>query len=307
MKYFLLFILILFVFTFSGCSVQANSQAEPITSELVQAPKIAQTQTTPEEPQQLDDYFVKEDSLAFNGYEVVKLSKTVKFDYPPEMKSEPESVEVSYAVLKKKNKILKTFDGVYFGVAGNATEFGMFPFLGKESKQLAVSQTIPRSGRHWIVDLSAEARVVFDSQDYGVGREEFSVIDLDKDGVFEILFPVTAFYLLDNSSMAEVPMPTAVFKYDESAKKYLPANRQFPDYLLNGIGDRIKNSQKNKTGSLSDKLEIVLSYIYAGKEKEAWKIFDNEYDSPDKAKIKAKVKSILKDEKIYQSISKTVS
>ncbi len=307
MKYFLLLIPILLVFTFSGCNVQATSQAEPIPANPIQVPEIAQTQETSEEPQQLDDYFVKEESLSFNGYEVVKLNKTVKLEDSAEMKSESFPVEVSYAVLKKKNKILYTFDGVYFGAAGNATDFGLFPFLGKETKQLAVSQTIPRNGRHWIVDLSSEARVIFDSQDYGIGREEFSVIDLDKDGAFEILFPVTAFYLLENSSMAEVPMPNAVFKYDETAKKYLPANRQFPDYLLNGIGDRIEKLRKNKTGSLSDRIEIVLSYIYAGKEKEGWEFFENEYDSPDKAKIKAKVKSVLKNEKVYQSISKTVS
>ena len=150
--------------------------------------------------------------------------------------------------------------------------------------------------------------MIFDSKDYGVGREEFSVIDLDKDGVFEILFPVTTFYLLENlNNMAEVPMPKAVFKYDVTARKYLPANHQFPDFLLNRIGERIKKLRENETGSLSDRLEIVLSYIYAGKEKEGWEFFDNEYDSPDKAKIKANVKSILKNEKIYQSIYNTVS
>lgn len=287
-------------FSFSQCEKTEISQNNPI-----QTKQISEFENKFPAPELLDDYFVKEDSLTFSGYEIVKHEKKVELDYPAETKSAPQSVEVSYAVLRKNNKLLLTFDGVYSG-AGNATQFGLFPFLGNDSKLLAVSQTISRDGRHWIIDLSSDARVIFDSQDYEVGLEEFSVSDLDKDGTIEISFPVTKFYMFENLSSAQVPLPVAIFKYDETAKKYLPANRKFQDYLLDGIDDKTKKLMKDENDYLSDRLEIVLQYIYAGKEKEAWEFFDKEYELPDKEKIRAEIKSILSNEKIYQNIYKAV-
>jgi hypothetical protein len=50
--------------------------------------------------------------------------------------------EVSFAVLKKRGKLLAKFDGMYSGV-GNATDFGLFSFLKGEAKQLFVSRRFP--------------------------------------------------------------------------------------------------------------------------------------------------------------------
>jgi hypothetical protein len=297
-QFYFLFILFIFAPTFLACEAQTVSQSA-ITPELQ---NTNNSNSSKEEPEQIDGIFVDKDSLSYNGYDVVKLKKKVKLEYPPEMKSKPELVEVSYAVLKKKNKVLDTFDGVYFG-AGNATNFGLFPFLGKETKQLTVSQTIPRGGRHWVVELSSEARVISDSKDYGIGREEFSVIDIDKDGVYEISLPITEFYMFENMAMSETPLPTIIFKYDEKAKKYLPANRIFRNYLLTGIEDKIKQlNSSDKSNYLSDRLDIVLRYVYAGKEAEAWSFFDKEYNLPNKEEIKSKIKSTLKKENVYKYI-----
>ncbi len=297
-QFYFLFILFIFAPTFLACEAQTVSQSA-VTPELQ---NTTNSNSSKEEPEQIDNIFVNKDSLSYNGYNVVKLKKNVKLEYPPEMKSKPESVEISYAVLEKKNKVLDTFDGGYFG-DGNATDFGLFPFLGKETKQLAVSQTIPRGGRHWVVDLSSEARLIFDSKDYGVGREEFYVIDIDKDGVYEISLPITEFYMFENMSMAETPLPTTIFKYNEKAKKYLLANQIFQNYLLTGINDKIKQlNSGDESNYLSDRLDIVLSYVYAGKEEEAWSFFDKEYKLPNKEEIKSKIKSILKNESVYKYI-----
>lgn len=297
-QFFFLFILFIFAQTFLACETQTVSQ----TATIQELQNTTNSNSSKEEPEKIDSIFIDTDSLSYNGYDVVKLKKEVKLEYPPEMKSKPESVEVSYAVLKKKNKVLDTFDGVYFG-AGNATNFGLFSFLGKETKQLVVSQTIPRGGRHWVVDLSSEARVIFDSRDYGVGREEFDVTDIDKDGVYEISLPITEFYMFENMSMAETPLPTIIFKYDEKAKKYLPANRIFQNYLLTGIEDKIKQlNSGDKSNCLSDRLDIVLRYVYVDKEEEAWSFFDKEYKLTNKEEIKSKIKSILKNEKVYKYI-----
>ncbi len=296
-RFYFLFILFIFAPTFSACEAQTVSQSTK-TPELQ---NTTDSNSSIEEPEQIDSIFVDKDSLSYNGYDVVKLKKNVKLEYPPEMKSKPESVEVSYAVLKKKNKVLDTFDGVYFG-AGNATNFGLFSFLGKE-KQLAVSQTIPRGGRHWVVDLSGDARVIFDSGNYRVGREEFYVIDIDKNGIYEITLPITEFYMFENMSMAETQLPTIIFKYDAKAREYLPANPMFQNYLLSGIEDEIKKLNSGTVGSyLSDRLDIVLRYVYAGKEQEAWSFFDKEYKLPNKEEIKSKIKSVLENESVYKYI-----
>jgi hypothetical protein len=247
-----------------------------------------------EYPGRINIVFVDQGSLTYGGYDVVKLRKKVRVEHKPGL------TEVSYAVLKRNGRVIAKFDGIYFGL-GNATDFGLFSFLGGEAKQLVVSQTVPRDGRHWVVDLSPDARVIFDSGEYGVGREEFSVIDIDKDGVHEISMPVTEFYLFENMYMAETPLPEIVFKYDRKAGKYFPANPAFQAYALRGVEDEIRRLHTDDQGRyLSHRLGIVLRYIYAGKEAEAWSFFDKEYRLPDKEVMKAKIKAVLKNEAVYK-------
>lgn len=271
---------------------------------------VSQAQPSPsptpdkEYPKQLDDIFVGEDRLSYDGYDVLRLKKKVKYEYPNE-KGETESdlIEVSYAVLKRRNHTLATFEGVYFG-AGNVTDFGLFQLLGGASKQLIVSQTIPRGGRHWVASLSPDFHVVFDSGDYGVGRAEFSVIDINKDGTYEISLPVTAFYeMQDKMYIAEIPLAEIIFKYDAKAKKYFPANSLFQDYALRGIESDIKTLSPNaESNYLSKRLDIFLRYVYAEKENEAWTFFDREYGLPDKEEMKSRIRGVLKDEAVYRYI-----
>ena len=143
--------------------------------------------------------------------------------------------------------------------------------------------------------------MVFDSFDYGVGREEFYVIDIDKDGVYEIVLPVTAFYeMQDKMYIAEIPLPEIIFKYDEKARKYLPANHLFLDYALHGIeADIAKLRTADDSNYLSQRLQILLRYVYARKGKSGWDFFDREYQRPDKVQIKARIRSVLKRAPVY--------
>jgi hypothetical protein len=297
-RFLLLYALFVLTLVLSGCGAPVVSQSAP-------APEVQHTpppDRAEEYPEQIENIFVARDSLSYNGYDVFKLRKKVKYEYPPGMKSPPDLIEVSYAILKKNGKVLAKFEGIYFGL-GNATDFGLFSFLGGEAKQLAVSQTIPRGGRHWVVDLSSDGRVIFDSGDYGVGREEFGVMDIDKDGVYEISLPVTEFYMFENMSMAETPLPEIIFKYDLRARKYFPANPAFQDYALKGIEDEIRRlNPDDEREYLSRRLDIVLRYIYAGKEQEAWSFFEREYRLPDKEAMKSKIKAVLKDEGVYKHL-----
>jgi len=200
----------------------------------------------------------------------------------------------------KDNRRLMKFDGVYFGL-GNSTWLGLFDLFGNGSQQFIISQTAPRTGRHWVVSVSPTVRVLFDSFDYGVGREEFYVIDIDKDGVYEIVLPVTGFYeMMDQMYIGEIPLPEIIFKYDARAGKYLPANHLFLDYALYDIERDIKQLlPADDLNYLSRRLTILLRYVYAHKAKEGWDFFEREYQRPDKAEIKARIRLVLKRAPVY--------
>lgn len=282
-----------FFFLLTSLSCGASSAVSQ--QQVIPTAEPSPSSDKPEEyPDQINSVFVEQDTLSYGGYDVMKLKTRVRVEQTSGL------TEVSHAVLKRDGKVIAKLDGVYFGL-GNATDFGLFPFLGGEARQLAVSQTVPRGGRHWVIDLSSEARVIFDSGNYGVGREEFSVIDIDKDGLCEISMPITGFYLFENVYMAEAPLPEIIFKYDGKAGRYFPANPVFQGYALRGIEDEIRQLNPNDGSSyLSKRLDIVLRYIYAGKEAEAWSFFDNGYRLPDKEEVKAKIKAVLKVEAVYK-------
>jgi hypothetical protein len=191
----------------------------------------------------------------------------------------------------------------------NATGIGLFPLLGGKTKQLIISQTLPRTGRHWIVELAANPKVLFDSGDYEVGREELWAVDIDGDGVYEIGLFVTRFYLVfDQLSVSATPLPTVIFGYDKQVGKYLPANHRYRDYFLKDIETEIRDLP-TAAGELylARRLDVLLQFLYAGKEKEGWEFFDKAYTLPDADKMKAKVREVLRKAPAYKFIRKRSS
>ena len=257
-------------------------------------PVITQELPHEQEPQQLDIF--SDEEISYGGYEMRHLTEKVSDEYVRDL-------EVSYAALMKGDRRLLKFDGVYFG-DGNNTGFGLFDLLGNGTQQFIISQTVPRGGRHWVVSVTppgVSPRVLFDSRDYGVGREEFYVIDLDKDGVYEITLPVTAFYeMQDKMYIGEIPLPEIIFKYNAKAGKYLPANHLFLDYALRGIEQDIARLRSGERNYLSSRLDILLRYIYARKAKEGWAFFDRRYRRSDKQEIKVRIRSVLKRAPVYR-------
>jgi len=289
--------------TLVSCGPHSNSQLQPgnsgeqpsSTSEKVEfQQEPADTNIT--SGINIDSVFTQDDTLSYGGYTVVKQKKNVQIEQTE------GSSEVSYAVLKRNGKDVAKFDGVYSG-SGNATNFGSFSFLGNDNRQLIVSQTIPRNGRHWIVDLSSDFRIIYDSADYGVGREDLSVLDIDRDGRYEILQEDVSFTGFYNLSMAKSPMPLIIFKYDEKKGEYIPANHLFMEYELRNIWSKIaKLIPENTVPDLSTILDITLQYVYAGEEQKGWDFFDVEYKNPDKEDIKSKAKAILAKQPVYKFI-----
>jgi len=242
--------------------------------------------------------FTREKSLSYNGFNVAKITK----------RSKSEPIEFSYAVIKKNGRMLAKFDSLHGGLM-NATDIGLFPLLGSKTKQLIISQTLPRTGRHWIVELAANPKVLFDSGDYEVGREEVWAVDIDGDGVYEIWLFVTGFYGAFNQlSVSATPLPTVIFRYDKQAGRYLPANHRYRDYLLKDIKTEIRDlPTEGGEQYVARRLDVLLQFLYAGKEKDGWEFFDKAYTLPDADKIKAKVKEVLQKAPAYKFIRKRSS
>jgi len=247
------------------------------------------------------NFFVEADSISYKGYEVLRLHKTVHD------KQYAEDIPVTYAILKLNGLTIETFDGVYFG-GGNETRFGFASLLGGEAKQLVVSQTIPHYGRCWIVDLSSNARIIFDSKDWNLGQEDVCIHDYDDDGVQEISLAILSFCGFGAMSMAESPMPCVVFKYDGNIRKYLPDGPSLADGLQNIEQDvaKIDPSEDPPEGSsgpyLATRIDIFLRYVYAGRESDAWAFFDKTYNLSDKKDVKLEIKKKLAGEAVYRFI-----
>jgi hypothetical protein len=291
----------------TAMSESTSSASKASISTSPPKPESTPSPTPQLEPQQLIDIFVDEDKLVHHGYEVRRLEKTIYYEMPDRNgRLEFRPTEVTYAVLKRNGRVLATFDDGVYHSAGNSTDFGLFDLLGDGSQQLIVSQTVSRSGSHWVVNFLPEFRVLFDSQDYGVGREEFYVIDLDKDGIYEISLPVTAFYgMPDKMYTGEIPLPEIIFKYDSKQQKYLPENTLFLDYAMRGLSDELQSLNEEDNRYFSKRLRILLRYVFAGKEDEGWVFFDNAYRRPDKEEMKSRIQAILKDQPVYQYLKAT--
>jgi hypothetical protein len=241
----------------------------------------------------LESIFTKETSLSYHGYTITKLKKTISV--------EDIKTEVSYAVLKEGEKVVANFDGLYHPM-GNATEFGLFSFLGGENKQLVVEQSIPRNWAHWIVTLIPNYRLIFDSKTWAVDGE-LSTTDVNRDGVFELRKTLTTFYDFDKLPPSDSPVIEILFVYDRNIQEYVPANQVFQDYALRGIDEQIKSlNPEDERRYLSEVVRILLRYIYAGKRDQGWYFYDTEYKLPNKDAIKSDVLGKLKNEPVYNFI-----
>ena len=261
---------------------------------------LASLLATPSGAQTLQEVFTEEDSLPYKGYEITKCC-------------DPQG-DVWFAVLKKEGKTLATFKK---GFKKEWTSFGLFPFLGADTKQLIIEQF--SGGAHccwayWIFDLDPHFNLIYASKEYPAVDYFLQLVDLDNDQVFELTQGIRTFDYFDRLCHALSPIPTVVLKYDWEKMKYIPANQLFPAYLLEGIEEDIKAVKTlnektdltawNDTGGeyLSAVLQIVLRYIYAGCESQGWSFYDEEYQLPDKEKMRSKIKERLKKCSIYRSV-----
>lgn len=255
------------------------------------------------------DFLVGQDRSEYQGYTIERRLRKVRLEYPSESNSPNKWVDVAYVNVKRASRDLGKFDAdVYFGL-GNSADFGFFPFLGDGSKQLFISQDVPRGGCQWVVSLSPRFKVIFNGHELAVGREasDFGAVDLDSDGVYEIIAPITDFYAFqDKMSMSDIPLPDIIFKYHPTKEKYLPANSIFKDYVLEGLADvpKVDKTLQNEFQHRGAVLSNLLTYLYAGEEKQGWDFYDKHYQLDDKEQIRRRVKEILREQPVYNLIYK---
>jgi hypothetical protein len=211
--------------------------------------------------------------------------------------------ELSYVTVTRGRRPLAKFDSELFFPPGNSTQIGLYDLLGNGSKQLIVSQDIPKTGVQWVADFSEGFRVIFDGHKWNVGREstDFALSDLDGDGVLEISTVITAFYGFENwrLSTSETPLPEIIFKYDSKRRQYFPANPQFKSCLLQNVATRGASAQSVDHSGLGQVISATLDYIFAGEESRGWEFFKETCTLSDNAKIEADIKKELGQLPVY--------
>jgi hypothetical protein len=208
--------------------------------------------------------------------------------------------------------------------AKDSSCFALYPLLGKNTKQLIVTQF--SGGLHccwsyWIYDLYPKFRLIFNGDQWSVGDgfDELEFQNLDADRALEFTQKILTFDYFDDLPYVSSPQPTIVFKYDPKLGKYYPANWRFVSFLFKGVAEEIKEIQKyNEDLRKSDvkiyadrfdlyrinALDVILRYIYVGREREAWAFYDRELKEKliNKARLKSMIKKKLKNDAVYKSI-----
>lgn len=285
---------------FSVCCEISSVNSQQVENTKRENVSVSVSNEVEDKTLNISDYYTQEDSLEYKGYVIRKIAH----------KEKPEGLTeavVTDAVIQKNGKTLLKFDGIYYGL-GNATDFGLFPFLGENEKQLVVSHTIPRGGAHYVIDFSPDPKVIFNSESFEIFGEDFGIKDIDSDGIYEISLVKSVYYF--NFASSETPFTRIIFKFDNQTEKFLPANHKFPEFKHKEIDDQIKRFNESKDKRFSDVLGLTLTYIYAGRENEGWKFFDENFAPDDwalgkvedKEQTKEKIKAALKKEAIYKFI-----
>lgn len=226
----------------------------------------------------------------------------------------------SFMTIRKNGKLMAKVNGYPDGILERkGMRLGSFQLLGKQTKQLILAQF--SGGAHccysfWIYDLYPKFRLIFESENYPIEdyMEVARFLDIDEDGVFEFEAPVNSFAYFHSVFSGSV-MPDVAFKYDRKARRYNPANQLFIARALNGIEAELHQVRESNVKIAAGEipgldylyyvLDIVLRHIYAGKEKEAWSFYNQEYKFEwfvKKEELRKEIKEILDKDSIYRFI-----
>jgi len=249
------------------------------------------------------------DQLTHGDYLIQTRYKMAKLDVAPESQPRPKPAKVAYVIVKHNGRMIRKFDPGIYSPLGNSAEAAFFPLLGGQSNQLIISQDLPKTGVQWIADFSKGFKIIFNGLKFHVGREagDMTISDLDGDGIYEIIVPITAFYGFESWRLttSETPLPDIIFRYAPVQREYLPANLHFKECILKDTEAAEKSARDiEKEQSLGRLMSIVLDYVFIGEEQRGWKLFEEMCDQPDKGRIRSDMQVVLKAHPVYRYIYK---
>jgi hypothetical protein len=256
----------------------------------------------PAEPLKLDD---RRTSLWYGGYTFQKV-----FD----KSNEQWSFQVT-----KADRLIRTFvdpdrRNSHPEDRGWALSMGVIHAIAGSERQVALRMWTGNGkccNVYWLVEVAPELRVILDTSAYDFDDLE-AVHHMDGDGNMEFSFSTTKF---DYFGVGYVfsPKPLAWFKYDRKLGKYVAAN----DLCFAETRKQIRKDEARLHARPWEKdpspdnqelrqvvLDIVLAFLYAGHDTEAWAFFDREYPDQEKAQQKMYVERRAKSDPFFQAVRK---
>ena len=280
-------------------SCTKNVESSPISTSETRV-EIPQPAPTPFEYKSIKED-EKPDSLEYAGYKIKKVLVKKTYEDNP-------AADIDDVVISKKGKIIRRFEGEYYPL-GNDMDLELEQLLGGSKKQLVITDLSNRYDHSWIISLAPRFEILFDAADYDVLYGSLDTLDVNYDGEKEIaLTTISSVYY--GFSNVDQPRVRIVFKYDSKTRRYLPASHVFADFTLKQVSTKMSDAGGNSHPLFPYVLENTLTYIYAGKEAEGWKYFDE--NLPDsimhygmelkKEEAQATILRALKKEPIYKFI-----
>ena len=231
---------------------------------------------------ELEEFFIKDDKLSYAGYDIER-------DFNQREKR-------SFATIKKDGKILAYFDkGCCWK---DSTRIGLLSLLGNELKQLIIEQYSGGASccySYKIYQLLPQLRLIFDDQTYKTGYYPLEIEGEEKLILIRMIRPLTDF------CNACTLVTIAVFSYDSNLGRYVLSNKNFANYIL-----QRQHSQRSKNKlDENEKREILsafLDYVYAGREAEAWKLYNSKYTDTDKEELRQNILREFQSDTIHYAI-----
>jgi len=161
---------------------------------------------------------------------------------------------------------------------------------------------------HWIIGFAPELRVLLDTSQFRFDGVELAR-DIDGDGNWEFSFGTTTFDYFA-AGYAFSPRAHAWFKIDSTTRVFIPAN----DLCFGEIEKQIRADEAKLHGYVRKEnaapdgqefreilLNIVLAYLYAGMEQEAWSFFGREYRESDRNVLRENVERKARSDPYFQA------
>ncbi|MBA2333983.1 MAG: hypothetical protein H0V90_03490, partial [Blastocatellia bacterium] len=150
--------------------------------------------------------------------------------------------------------------------------------------------------------LKPTFRLLFRSRDFAIGDggeiAEGTFQNLDKDKELELVDRNDSFLYFDDLAYVSSPRPLLIFDFNRNTGKFHLANKKFSSFILreqNALIEKTSKARHTDSGRyLVNVFDIMLYYIYAGRERNGWKYYRDEsikkerdWTFHDEAKIKA--------------------